>query len=169
MFHAVWCLLSLFFFPLLLTDKGVYWPDSASKAIQVASFKVALSKRQQKPGFVIRKFEMSSLDESNPQRPRSVYHFQIEAWPEEGPHISTLNSMIQEVLHTKAKPTEPLVVHDIDGGSAAGVFVAAMNGMAMIKEVRRAIPAMLCCARVRAFLSTRMQTGANQCAQIIVC
>jgi len=96
--------------------------------------KISLVKKQEKAGFVIRKFELSSLDEGTQERPRSLYHFQLESWPAEGPHISTLTTMIDEVIHTKSKPTEPIVVHDLDGGSSAGVYVGIMNGMAMIKK-----------------------------------
>jgi len=113
---------------------GVYWPEDSGKVMETGALRIALAKKQDKAGFVIRKFELSSLDGGARARPRSLYHFAIESWPTEGPHISTLTTMIEEVIHSKSKPTEPIVVHDLEGGSAAGVYVGIMNGMAMIKK-----------------------------------
>lgn len=118
-----------------MQDGGAYWPESSNRAVKAGELKIALGKKQQKSGFLIQKLEISSLKDGPETTPRSVYHFTIDSWPDDGPHISTLTSMIEEIIHTKSKPTEPIIVHDRDGGSSAGVLVGIMNGMAMIKAV----------------------------------
>ncbi|TGZ61760.1 hypothetical protein CRM22_007825 [Opisthorchis felineus] len=128
-----------------LPDFEIYWPPMVDEcryhAYDTSRLTVTLVAETAESGYMLRKFTVTSLDES--EDPLEVTQFQLLNWPEHGlPNIQEFIGMLTAYRRFKYSETDqdaPTLVHCSNGAGRTGAFIAADTLMDHLEESAESI------------------------------